>query len=150
MKEHFRFLEERRRGSKENSSHLSDTLPRKRSQQALSHYSSSTLGRSLSPKSHLPLSQSSSCGSIIPRGLSISPRVLETRRLLKAGHSQLYMSENRQRLVDLCSRTVSESNVFLDPFHYADNGHGFDTLSVDSSDSMETSISACSPDNISR
>uniref|UniRef100_A0A4W5JL13 Uncharacterized protein n=1 Tax=Hucho hucho TaxID=62062 RepID=A0A4W5JL13_9TELE len=50
MKEHFRFLEERRRGSKENSSHLSDTLPRKRSQQALSHYSSSTLGRSLSPK----------------------------------------------------------------------------------------------------
>uniref|UniRef100_A0A674DFF7 Pleckstrin homology-like domain family B member 2 n=1 Tax=Salmo trutta TaxID=8032 RepID=A0A674DFF7_SALTR len=147
MKEHFRFLEERRRGSK-NSSHLSDTLPRKRSQQALSHYSSSTLGRSLSPKSHLPLSQSSSCGSIIPRGLSISPRDLETPRLLK-GHSHLYMSENRQRLVDLCSRTVSESNVFLDPFHYADNGHGFDTLSMDSSDSMETSISACSPDNIS-
>ncbi|XP_064827734.1 pleckstrin homology-like domain family B member 2 isoform X3 [Oncorhynchus masou masou] len=149
MKEHFRFLEERRRGSKENSSHLNDTLPRKRSQQALSHYSSSTLGRSLSPKSHLPLSQSSSCGSIIPRSLSISPRVLETRRLLKADHSHLYMSENRQRLVDLCSRTVSESNVFLDPFHYADNGHGFDTRSMDSSDSMETSISACSPDNIS-
>ncbi|XP_045064120.1 pleckstrin homology-like domain family B member 2 isoform X1 [Coregonus clupeaformis] len=149
MKEHFRFLEERRRGSKENSSHLSDTLPRKRSQQPLSHYSSSTLGRSLSPKSHLPLSQSSSCGSIIPRGLSVSPRVLETRRLLKAGHSHLYMNEDRQRLVDLCSRAVSESNVFLDPFHYADNGHGFDTLSADSSDSMETSISACSPDNIS-
>uniref|UniRef100_A0A674DG47 Pleckstrin homology-like domain family B member 2 n=1 Tax=Salmo trutta TaxID=8032 RepID=A0A674DG47_SALTR len=99
-------------------------------------------------ESHLPLSQSSSCGSIIPRGLSISPRDLETPRLLK-GHSHLYMSENRQRLVDLCSRTVSESNVFLDPFHYADNGHGFDTLSMDSSDSMETSISACSPDNIS-
>lgn len=69
---------------------------------------------------------------------------------LSAGHSHLYMSENRQRLVDLCSRTVSESNVFLDSFHYADNGHAFDTLSVDSSDSMETSISACSPDNISR
>uniref|UniRef100_A0A8C7KV50 PH domain-containing protein n=1 Tax=Oncorhynchus kisutch TaxID=8019 RepID=A0A8C7KV50_ONCKI len=68
---------------------------------------------------------------------------------LSAGHSHLYMSENRQRLVDLCSRTVSESNVFLDPFHYADNGHGFDTRSMDSSDSMETSISACSPDNIS-
>ncbi|XP_023823399.1 pleckstrin homology-like domain family B member 2 isoform X10 [Salvelinus sp. IW2-2015] len=146
MKEHFRSLEERRRGSKENS-HLSDNL-RKRSQQPLSHYSSSTLGRSLSSKSHVPLSQSSSCGSAIPRGLSVSPRDLESQRLLK-GHSHLYVSEDRQRLVDLCSRTVSESNVFLDSFHYADNGHAFDTLSVDSSDSMETSISACSPDNIS-
>uniref|UniRef100_A0A673W6S9 Pleckstrin homology-like domain family B member 2 n=1 Tax=Salmo trutta TaxID=8032 RepID=A0A673W6S9_SALTR len=144
--EHFRSLEERRRGSKENS-HLSDHL-RKRSQQPLSHYSSSTLGRSLSSKSHVPLSQSSSCGSAIPRGLSVSPRDLESQRLLK-GHSHLYVSEDRQRLVDLCSRTVSESNVFLDSFHYADNGHAFDTLSVDSSDSMETSISACSPDNIS-
>ncbi|XP_031663988.1 pleckstrin homology-like domain family B member 2 isoform X10 [Oncorhynchus kisutch] len=147
MKEHFRSLEERRRGSKENS-HLSDNL-RKRSQQPLSHYSSSTLGRSLSSKSHVPLSQSSSCGSAIPRGLSVSPRDLESQRLLKAGHSHLYASEDRQRLVDLCSRTVSESNVFLDSFHYTDNGHAFDTLSVDSSDSMETSISACSPDNIS-
>ncbi|XP_071024285.1 pleckstrin homology-like domain family B member 2 isoform X5 [Oncorhynchus clarkii lewisi] len=147
MKEHFRSLEERRRGSKENS-HLSDNL-RKRSQQPLSHYSSSTLGRSLSSKSHVPLSQTSSCGSAIPRGLSVSPRDLESQRLLKAGHSHLYASEDRQRLVDLCSRTVSESNVFLDSFHYADNGHAFDTLSVDSSDSMETSISACSPDNIS-
>ncbi|XP_024250398.1 pleckstrin homology-like domain family B member 2 isoform X7 [Oncorhynchus tshawytscha] len=146
MKEHFRSLEERRRGSKENS-HLSDNL-HKRSQQPLSHYSSSTLGRSLSSKSHVPLSQSSSCGSAIPRGLSVSPRDLESQRLLK-GHSHLYASEDRQRLVDLCSRTVSESNVFLDSFHYADNGHAFDTLSVDSSDSMETSISACSPDNIS-
>ncbi|XP_036846372.1 pleckstrin homology-like domain family B member 2 isoform X7 [Oncorhynchus mykiss] len=146
MKEHFRSLEERRRGSKENS-HLSDNL-RKRSQQPLSHYSSSTLGRSLSSKSHVPLSQTSSCGSAIPRGLSVSPRDLESQRLLK-GHSHLYASEDRQRLVDLCSRTVSESNVFLDSFHYADNGHAFDTLSVDSSDSMETSISACSPDNIS-
>uniref|UniRef100_A0A8C7N9D4 Pleckstrin homology-like domain family B member 2 n=1 Tax=Oncorhynchus kisutch TaxID=8019 RepID=A0A8C7N9D4_ONCKI len=144
--QHFRSLEERRRGSKENS-HLSDNL-RKRSQQPLSHYSSSTLGRSLSSKSHVPLSQSSSCGSAIPRGLSVSPRDLESQRLLK-GHSHLYASEDRQRLVDLCSRTVSESNVFLDSFHYTDNGHAFDTLSVDSSDSMETSISACSPDNIS-
>uniref|UniRef100_A0A4W5R7E0 Pleckstrin homology-like domain, family B, member 2a n=1 Tax=Hucho hucho TaxID=62062 RepID=A0A4W5R7E0_9TELE len=144
--QHFRSLEERRRGSKENS-HLSDNL-RKRSQQPLSHYSSSTLGRSLSSKSHVPLSQSSSCGSAIPRGLSVSPRDLESQRLLK-GHSHLYVSEDRQRLVDLCSRTVSESNVFLDSFHYTDNSHAFDTLSVDSSDSMETSISACSPDNIS-
>ncbi|KAL0994016.1 hypothetical protein UPYG_G00116790 [Umbra pygmaea] len=150
MKEHFRSLEDRRRGSKENPSHLNDSLPRKRSQQPLSHYNSSTLGCSgRSPKSHLPLTQSSSCGSVIPRVLSVSPRDLETRRMLKAGHSQLYMSEDRQRLLDLCNRTFSESDVFLEPFHYTDNGQAFDTLSVDSSDSMETSISACSPDNIS-
>ena len=50
----------------------------------------------------------------------------------------------------MTSRTVSESNVFLDPFHFLDNGANFDTMSVESSDSLETSISACSPDNISR
>ncbi|KAJ7996707.1 hypothetical protein DPEC_G00239810 [Dallia pectoralis] len=150
MKEHFRSLEDRRRGSKENSSHLSDTVPRRRSQQPIRHCNSSTLGRnSLSPKSHLPLSQSSSCGSVISRGLVVSPRDLETRSLLKAGHSELYMSEDRQRLVDLCNRTFSESTVFLEPFHYTDNSHTFETISVDSSDSMETSASACSPDNIS-
>ncbi|TSK98511.1 Pleckstrin homology-like domain family B member 2 [Bagarius yarrelli] len=41
-----------------------------------------------------------------------------------------------------------ESNIYLDSMGYRDNG--FDTFSVDSSDSMETSISACSPDNVSR
>lgn len=47
------------------------------------------------------------------------------------------------------SRTASQTNVYLDAFGYRDN-QAFDTMSVDSSDSMETSISACSPDNISR
>ncbi|XP_031427488.1 pleckstrin homology-like domain family B member 2 isoform X2 [Clupea harengus] len=148
MKEHFRSLEERKRNGKEVSSLLSDTPPRKRGH---APYSSSTLGRSLSPKSHSPLSQSSSVGSILQRGL-FSPRELETRRLLKAGHvGQLYMSEDRQRITDLCSRAVSESNVYLDPYQYLDTSGGqpYDSLSLGSSDSLDTSISACSPDNIS-
>ena len=62
----------------------------------------------------------------------------------------MHMSENRQRRSDLCSRTVSESNVFLEPFSYSVHSHASDTISVDSSDSMETSFSAGSPDNISR
>ncbi|XP_028840178.1 pleckstrin homology-like domain family B member 2 isoform X2 [Denticeps clupeoides] len=148
MKEHLRSLEERKRGGKEGGSFLNETVPRKRGH---SSYSSSTLGRSLSPKTHMPLSQSSSCGSVLTRGLSLSPRELDSRRLLKGHVSQLYMGEDRQRLGDLCSRTASESNVYLEPFQYLDssNNQTFDTLSMDSSDSLDTSISACSPDNIS-
>lgn len=47
------------------------------------------------------------------------------------------------------SRAASQSNVYLDTYGYCDNGQAYDTMSVDSSDSMETSISACSPDNVS-
>ncbi|XP_069046035.1 pleckstrin homology-like domain family B member 2 isoform X12 [Lepisosteus oculatus] len=169
MKEHFRVLEERKKSSKEGT-HQSDTLPRKKSSLATSaHFSSSTLGRSANPKSHLPLVQSSSWGSVLPRNLTVSSKDLDSRRQHKGrtkkgttshsegspkkGHNHDHMSEEqRQRLSELCSRTASESNVYLDSFHYADNGykeHAFDTMSLDSSDSMETSISACSPDNIS-
>ncbi|MBN3321686.1 PHLB2 protein, partial [Atractosteus spatula] len=192
-RQHFRVLEERKKSSKEGT-HQSDTLPRKKSSLATSaHFSSSTLGRSANPKSHLPLVQSSSWGSVLPRNLTVSSKDLDSRRqhkglscwgtrfvlwsvhvlsqccaitpdssLLslclavgrtKKGHNHDHMSEEqRQRLSELCSRTASESNVYLDSFHYADNGykeHAFDTMSLDSSDSMETSISACSPDNIS-
>ncbi|XP_069046042.1 pleckstrin homology-like domain family B member 2 isoform X17 [Lepisosteus oculatus] len=151
-RQHFRVLEERKKSSKEGT-HQSDTLPRKKSSLATSaHFSSSTLGRSANPKSHLPLVQSSSWGSVLPRNLTVSSKDLDSRRQHK-GHNHDHMSEEqRQRLSELCSRTASESNVYLDSFHYADNGykeHAFDTMSLDSSDSMETSISACSPDNIS-
>lgn len=60
------------------------------------------------------------------------------------------MNDDRQRRSDFCSRMVSEPNVFLDSFSYPDNSQASDTVSVDSSDSLETSFSACSPDNISR
>ncbi|XP_039533518.1 pleckstrin homology-like domain family B member 2 isoform X1 [Pimephales promelas] len=159
MKEHFRSLEERRRsnGSKEGGVLLSDSgMSRKRERQS-SGTLNSALNRSLSPKvrqqirhigkPHMPLSQSSSCGSVLPRTLSVTSRDLDTRRLLKAG--QMYLNDERQRLSEMSNRAVSETNVFLEPFHYLDNGHNFDTMSVDSTESLETSISACSPDNIS-
>uniref|UniRef100_A0AAY4DS09 PH domain-containing protein n=1 Tax=Denticeps clupeoides TaxID=299321 RepID=A0AAY4DS09_9TELE len=57
--------------------------------------------------------------------------------------------DSRQRLNEIPGRAASQSNVYLDSYGYHDNSHALDTLSVDSSDSMETSISACSPDNIS-
>ncbi|XP_062289175.1 pleckstrin homology-like domain family B member 2 [Scomber scombrus] len=146
IKEHLHALKERRRSGKENS-HLSDSLPHKRSQQLLTPYGRS-LGRTLPPKGHLPLSQSSSCGSVIPQGFSFSPRDLNTRRMPKS-NSHAHMNEDRQRRSDFCSRMVSEPNVFLDSFSYPDNSQASDTVSVDSSDSLETSFSACSPDNIS-
>lgn len=66
-----------------------------------------------------------------------------------SGHSQqLVCEDNRARLTELGGRAASQTNIYLDSVGYRDNG--FDTFSVDSSDSMETSISACSPDNVSR
>ncbi|XP_069002573.1 pleckstrin homology-like domain family B member 2 isoform X2 [Embiotoca jacksoni] len=147
IKEHLNSLKERRRSSKDNSSHPSDSLPHKRSQQLLTSYGRS-LGRTLPPKAHLPLSQSSSCGSVIPQGFSFSPREVNTRRLPKS-NSHAHMNEDRQRRSDFCNRMVSEPDMFLDSFSYPDNSQASDTVSVDSSDSLETSFSACSPDNIS-
>ncbi|XP_024864753.1 pleckstrin homology-like domain family B member 2 isoform X1 [Kryptolebias marmoratus] len=132
--EHFRLLEERKRSEKDGGSHLSDTLPRKKGVPTLNtQFMCSTLGRSFQTKTHQPLVQSTSCGSILPRIFSLSNKESEPRRLHK-GQSG--------------SRAASQTNVYLDAFGYRDN-QAFDTLSVDSSDSIETSISACSPDNIS-
>ncbi|XP_065114419.1 pleckstrin homology-like domain family B member 2 isoform X8 [Paramisgurnus dabryanus] len=152
MKEHFRTLEERKRYGKEGGSHLSDTLPRKKTQPTVTpQFTCATLGRNVPSKSHPPLAQSSSCGSVLNRALAISPKEtqMETHRLHK-GHSQQHIGEDhRTRSDNLSGRASSQTNVYLDSFGYQDNGRTFDTLSVDSSDSMDTSISACSPDNVS-
>lgn len=70
------------------------------------------------------------------------------------GYNHQHLREDQsQKSPEFYSRTASESNVYLNTFHYPNSNlkdHTFDTLSLDSSDSMETSISACSPDNISR
>ncbi|XP_037125184.1 pleckstrin homology-like domain family B member 2 isoform X2 [Syngnathus acus] len=148
VKEHLHSAKERRRSGKENSAHLSDNTTPKRSQQIVTPYGRS-LGRTLPPKAHLPLSQSSSCGSVIPQGLSFAPRDLNARRQPK---SHTHMNDgvhSRQRKSDFGSRMLSEANVYLDSLSYPDNSQASDTVSVDSSDSMETSFSACSPDNIS-
>ncbi|XP_039391482.1 pleckstrin homology-like domain family B member 2 isoform X2 [Mauremys reevesii] len=158
-KEHFRNLEERKKQHKEGT-YLSDTLPRKKTAPSVSpHFSSATLGRSVTPKGHLPLGQSNSCGSVLPHCLATITKESESRRMHKGAinHSKGYnhqhiCEEQRQKSPEFYSRTASESNVYLNSFHYPDHSYkdyAFDTLSLDSSDSMETSISACSPDNIS-
>ncbi|XP_043450066.1 pleckstrin homology-like domain family B member 2 isoform X28 [Prionailurus bengalensis] len=158
-KEHFRSLEERKKQHKEGL-YLSDTLPRKKTTPSISpHFNSATMGRSTTPKAHLPLGQSNSCGSVLPHSLATMTKDSESRRMLRgrmnfsAGYNHQQMSEGqRQKSSEFYNRTASESNVYLNSFHYPDHSYkdqAFDTLSLDSSDSMETSISACSPDNIS-
>ncbi|KAM8882271.1 pleckstrin homology-like domain family B member 2 isoform 2-T2 [Synchiropus picturatus] len=132
--EHFRLLEERRRSEKDGSSHLSGTLPRNKTTPTTNaQFTCATLGRNFHSKSHQPLVQSTSCGSILPRILSLSNKETEARRLQKGQSS---------------SRAASQTNIYLDAFGYRDN-QAFDTMSVDSTDSIDTSISACSPDNVS-
>ncbi|XP_068849461.1 pleckstrin homology-like domain family B member 2 isoform X2 [Capricornis sumatraensis] len=150
-KEHFRSLEERKKH--QEGLYLSDTLPRKKTTPSISpHFSSATMGRSTAPKGHLPLGQSNSCGSVLPHSLATMTKDSESRRMLR-GYNHQQMSEGqRQKSSEFYNRTASESNVYLNSFHYPDHSYkdqAFDTLSLDSSDSMETSISACSPDNIS-
>ncbi|XP_068019197.1 pleckstrin homology-like domain family B member 2 isoform X6 [Melanerpes formicivorus] len=101
---------------------------------------------------HLPLGQSNSCGSVLPHCLATMAKESESRRMHKGYNHQRVCENQRQKSPEFYSRTASESNVYLNSFHYPDRSykdHAFDTLSLDSSDSMETSISACSPDNIS-
>ncbi|XP_058517845.1 pleckstrin homology-like domain family B member 2 isoform X9 [Ochotona princeps] len=117
-----------------------------------------------SKEAHLPLGQSNSCGSVLPHSLATMTKDSESRRMLRGaitnsksssikGYNHQQMSEGqRQKPSEFYNRTASESNVYLNSFHYPDHSYkdqAFDTLSLDSSDSMETSISACSPDNIS-
>ncbi|XP_043305002.1 pleckstrin homology-like domain family B member 2 isoform X5 [Cervus canadensis] len=174
--EHFRSLEERKKQHQEGL-YLSDTLPRKKTTPSISpHFSSATMGRSTTPKGHLPLGQSNSCGSVLPHSLATMTKDSESRRMLRGkskkgrmnfsagavsnsksssikGYNHQQMSEGqRQKSSEFYNRTASESNVYLNSFHYPDHSYkdqAFDTLSLDSSDSMETSISACSPDNVS-
>ncbi|XP_059693661.1 pleckstrin homology-like domain family B member 2 isoform X3 [Haemorhous mexicanus] len=151
-KEHFRSLEERKKQHREGM-YLSDTLPRKKTTPSVSpHFNSATLGRNIANKGHLPLGQSNSCGSVLPHCLATMTKESESRRMHKGYNHQLICENQRQKSPEFYSRTASESNVYLNSFHYPDRSykdHAFDTLSLDSSDSMETSISACSPDNIS-
>ncbi|XP_068549590.1 pleckstrin homology-like domain family B member 2 isoform X6 [Anas acuta] len=152
LKEHFRNLEERKKQHRE-CMYMSDTLPRKKTAPTVSpHFNSATLGRSVTSKGHLPLGQSNSCGSVLPHCLATMTKESESRRMHKGYNHQRMCENQRQKSPEFYSRTASESNVYLNSFHYPDRSykdHAFDSLSLDSSDSMETSISACSPDNIS-
>ncbi|XP_018408355.1 PREDICTED: pleckstrin homology-like domain family B member 1 [Nanorana parkeri] len=153
------------------------TLPRMKTvSPASSHFSVSTLGRSVSPKS-APLTQNGS-GSL-SRGLAVTLQDIQSKRqlaLLQKG--QQVIEEQRKRLAELKQKAVVEAQSQWDSLHSTphqsylpimhhsilhhqrplnsrddDPAHGYDTLSLESSDSLDTSVStgnsACSPDNMS-
>ncbi|NXJ71076.1 PHLB1 protein, partial [Rostratula benghalensis] len=138
----------------------------------------SVLGRSPSPKG-----PPSPAGSL-PRNLAATLQDIETKRQLALQQKgQQVIEEQRRRLAELKQKAAAEAQSQWEalhgqpPFpaafpplvhhsilhHHRPHGagprpeeldHAYDTLSLESSDSMETSIStgnnsACSPDNIS-
>ncbi|XP_042738315.1 pleckstrin homology-like domain family B member 1 isoform X11 [Lagopus leucura] len=141
----------------------------------------SVLGRSPSPKG--PLHAPSHAGSL-PRNLAATLQDIETKRQLALQQKgQQVIEEQKRRLAELKQKAAAEAQSQWEalhgqpPFpqsypplmhhsilhhHHAHGAgpraeeldHAYDTLSLESSDSMETSIStgnnsACSPDNMS-
>uniref|UniRef100_A0A5F9CN24 Pleckstrin homology-like domain family B member 1 n=1 Tax=Oryctolagus cuniculus TaxID=9986 RepID=A0A5F9CN24_RABIT len=140
-----------------------------------SQLSVATLGRSPSPKSTL-LAQNGT-GSL-PRNLAATLQDIEAKRQLALQQKgQQVIEEQRRRLAELKQKAAAEAQCQWDALHGAapfpplmhhsilhhlpagrergeEGEHAYDTLSLESSDSMETSIStggnsACSPDNMS-
>ncbi|KAM9299141.1 pleckstrin homology-like domain family B member 1 [Gastrophryne carolinensis] len=153
------------------------TLPRmKVVSPASSHFSVATLGRSISPKSaHLTQNGSGS----LSRGLAVTLQDIQSKRQLALQQKgQQVIEEQRKRLAELKQKAVVEAQSQWESLHGAhhqgylpimhhsilhhqqplnsredDPSHGYDTLSLESSDSLDTSVStgnsACSPDNMS-
>uniref|UniRef100_A0A8C4XCT2 Pleckstrin homology like domain family B member 1 n=1 Tax=Erpetoichthys calabaricus TaxID=27687 RepID=A0A8C4XCT2_ERPCA len=146
------------------------TVPYKASQQG-----SSTLGRNTPSKS--PLLPSDRSGSL-PRNLASTLQDIEAKRQLALQQkSQLVIEEQRRRLAELKQKAAAEAQCQWEALHgsqtylavpgaqlvhhsvlhhhpLAAGESAYDTLSLESSDSMDTSIStgnnsACSPDNVS-
>ncbi|KAM6173359.1 pleckstrin homology-like domain family B member 1 isoform 2-T2 [Erethizon dorsatum] len=140
-----------------------------------SQLSVATLGRSPSPKS--ALFAQNGTGSL-PRNLAATLQDIETKRQLALQQKgQQVIEEQRRRLAELKQKAAAEAQCQWDALHGAapfpalvhhsilhhlpagrergeEGEHAYDTLSLESSDSMETSIStggnsACSPDNMS-
>ncbi|XP_062907325.1 pleckstrin homology-like domain family B member 2 isoform X5 [Mobula hypostoma] len=159
LKESFHTLEDRKKQQKEGT-YQSDTVPRKKtSSGTVSRFSSSTLGRSSTPQSHLTLVQSNSCGNIPPHNATASVKEMDIRRLQGHKGPALHSKGNRRKGPRL-HRANEEQRVKsqvqarsgLEHTLCTDNGckdSTFDALSLDSSDSADTNLSACSPDNIS-
>ncbi|XP_006833951.1 PREDICTED: pleckstrin homology-like domain family B member 1 isoform X1 [Chrysochloris asiatica] len=147
-----------------------------------SQLSVATLGRSPSPKSAL-LSQNGT-GSLPRNLAATLQDIETKRQLALQQKGQQVIEEQRRRLAELKQKAAAEAQCQWDALHGAgpfppgpsgfpplmhhsilhhlpvgrergDEGeHAYDTLSLESSDSMETSIStggnsACSPDNMS-
>uniref|UniRef100_A0A3Q3N8I6 Pleckstrin homology-like domain family B member 1 n=1 Tax=Mastacembelus armatus TaxID=205130 RepID=A0A3Q3N8I6_9TELE len=146
--------------------------PKSGSSSPLQH-GAATLGRNTSSKS--PLLVANSTGSL-PRNLAATLQDIETKRQLALQQKgQQVIEEQRRRLAELKQRaaaeaqcqweaqhTLSHSSVVPPPLvhhsilHHHPPSAGeqpYDTLSLESSDSMDTSVStgnnsACSPDNM--
>ncbi|XP_051869284.1 pleckstrin homology-like domain family B member 2 isoform X2 [Pristis pectinata] len=159
LKESFRTLEDRKKQQKEGI-YQSDTVPRKKANAGTtSRFSSSTLGRSSTPKSHLTLVQSNSCGNIPPHNTTASVKELDIRRLQGHKGPALHSKGNRRKGTrhhraseEQRVKAQDQTSTGLERSPCTDNGYkdsAFDALSLDSSDSVDTNLSACSPDNIS-
>ncbi|XP_015192987.2 pleckstrin homology-like domain family B member 1 isoform X21 [Lepisosteus oculatus] len=143
-------------------------------------YSAATLGRNTPAKS--PLLVPNSTGSL-PRNLAATLQDIETKRQLALQQKgQQVIEEQRRRLAELKQKAAVEAQCQWEALHgsqtqlnapFASGGgpplvhhsilhhhpppageRPYDTLSLESSDSMDTSIStgnnsACSPDNMS-
>ncbi|XP_055500703.1 pleckstrin homology-like domain family B member 2 isoform X4 [Leucoraja erinacea] len=160
LRENFRALEERKKQQQKEGFYQSDTVPRKKgSSGTTSRFTSATMGRSSTPKGHLTLVQSNSCSNIPPHNTTASVKELDMRRLHRhkgsASHSkgnhrkgpQHHRASEEQRV-----KAQDQSSTGMDRSLCTDNGYkdsAFDALSLDSSDSVDTNLSACSPDNIS-
>ncbi|XP_044138302.1 pleckstrin homology-like domain family B member 1 isoform X10 [Bufo gargarizans] len=153
------------------------TLPRMKTvSPSSSQFSIATLGRSVSPKNTI-LTQNGS-GSLC-HGLAVTLQDIQSKRQLALQQKgQQVIDEQRKRLAELKQKAVVEaqsqwqslhgtsSQSYLPIMHHSilhhqrplhpredDPSHGYDTLSLESSDSLDTSVStgnsACSPDNMS-
>uniref|UniRef100_A0A671UKT9 Pleckstrin homology-like domain family B member 1 n=1 Tax=Sparus aurata TaxID=8175 RepID=A0A671UKT9_SPAAU len=129
-----------------------------------------TLGRNTSSKS--PLLVANSTGSL-PRNLAATLQDIETKRQLALQQKgQQVIEEQRRRLAELKQRAAAEAQCQWEALHSSIGGpplvhhsilhhqppsageQPYDTLSLESSDSVDTSVStgnnsACSPDNMS-
>ncbi|XP_051962850.1 pleckstrin homology-like domain family B member 1 isoform X2 [Xyrauchen texanus] len=142
-------------------------------------YTTATLGRNTSARS--PLMVANSTGSL-PRNLTATLQDIETKRQLALQQKgQQVIEEQRRRLAELKQKAAVEAQCQWEALHgsqtqlnhpFSSNAapavhhsilhhtapsaeeQAYDTLSLESSDSMDTSIStgnnsACSPDNMS-
>nr|XP_042707733.1 pleckstrin homology-like domain family B member 1 isoform X20 [Chrysemys picta bellii] len=159
------------------------TLPRTKSGSASSsQLSVATLGRSSSPKG--PLHPQNGTGSLPRNLAATLQDIETKRQLALQQKGQQVIEEQKRRLAELKQKAAAEAQSQWEALHgqphyppssypplmhhsilhhhpphgighrAEDMDHAYDTLSLESSDSMETSIStggnsACSPDNMS-
>uniref|UniRef100_A0A673C069 Pleckstrin homology-like domain, family B, member 1b n=1 Tax=Sphaeramia orbicularis TaxID=375764 RepID=A0A673C069_9TELE len=134
-------------------------------------HGAATLGRNTSSKSPLLAANSTSS---LPRNLAATLQDIETKRQLALQQKgQQVIEEQRRRLAELKQRAAAEAQCQWEALHGSHSAgppplvhhsilhhhppsgeQPYDTLSLESSDSMDTSIStgnnsACSPDNMS-